>query len=45
MSRAQDFEGLLQRMKLAEATLHKAAKDLAEFRVGIEMKAGKVVLQ
>ena len=41
MSKAQDFEGLLDRMKVAEAALHKAADDLAEFRVGIEMKLGK----
>jgi hypothetical protein len=42
MSKAQDFEGLLQRMKQAELALHAAADDLAEYRKGIEAKIGKV---
>lgn len=45
LRKAHDFEGVLERVKLAEAALHAAADDLAEFRVGIEMKIGKVVLQ
>jgi hypothetical protein len=42
MSKAQDFEGLLERMKQAELALHQAADDLADYRKSIELKIGKV---
>jgi hypothetical protein len=43
ISRARDFEGLLQRMAKAEQALHAAADDLAEYRVTIEVKIGRAV--
>ena len=42
MSKAQDFGGLLQRMKQAELALHAAADDLAEYRIAIELKVGRL---
>jgi hypothetical protein len=43
ISKAQDFNGLLQRMWRAEQALHAAADDLAEYRVAIEVKIGNAV--
>jgi len=43
MSKAQDFEGLLQRLAKAEQALHAAADELGEYRIAIEVRLGKAV--